>query len=533
MRTFLLIALATLFSHMANASEICQQISRVCVEGPETRVIDEVDVYRECWRYDEEYYCRSEEQINTCQGFNGSCQVTGETCLDTDPSGFCTLTEKVYTCGELQSDSIPATHIDSSYTIVKDEINTSACQALQDNASCQQTGNICTQGEETRIINGQPVHKSCWAWERQYTCSADTYSNYCEPLETLCSEVSTTCESRLGDGTCVIESKTYDCDELQPEKDGIIFIESEYSITGEKWDSTCNDVNPECAEQSNVCVEGAETRMIDGMPVYRDCWRYEKTFACLSGDMTLMCGDIDQTACTQSGKTCVSTDSSGKCVSYSIEYTCTHKYDDTTTLNCGSQMFCLGEDCYDTGYQPNNEFGLAAAYLGAALATGDEISETSIDVFTGSKSTCSKFVASTVDCCDDSGWANGSMSGCSNDDLTLIEQRKNKVTHYVGTYCHKELKPFNTCIEYRESYCAFNGMLARIVQEGARVQLGRSWGSAKNPSCGAMTPEDFEHVDFTLIDFTEYINEMNVGSISNEELAKKVEDKINAVNGGN
>ncbi|RZQ33253.1 conjugal transfer protein TraN [Vibrio vulnificus] len=532
MRILILLTLIALIPTKGMASEICQQISRVCAEGPETRTIDEVDVYRDCWRYTEEYYCRSEEQINTCQGLNSVCQVTGERCLDTDPSGFCTLSEKIYTCGQLQPDTAPATHIESTYTIVKDELNDSACQSLEDNSSCQITGNICTEKAETRIINGKSVYKSCWAWEKQYVCSTDTYSNFCSPLETLCDEVSSKCESRLGDGTCVIETKTYDCDKQQPVKEGITFVESKYSITGEKWDGTCKDENPECVVQNNVCVEEAETRVINGMPVYRDCWRYEKTLTCLSGDMTTMCSSIDQKACTQSGKTCVSTSSDGTCVSYSIEYTCTYKYDDTTTLNCGSQMFCLGEDCYDTGYQPNNEFGLAAAYLGAALASGDEITETSIDVFSGHKSTCSKFAASTVDCCDDSGWANGSVSGCSNTDLMLIEERKNKLTHYIGTYCHKKLKPFNTCIEYRESYCTFSSMLARIVQEGARPQLGRGWGSAKNPSCAAMTPEDFKDVDFTKIDFSEYINSMSVGSISEEELAKKVQDKINAVSGG-
>ena len=521
---FLLVVTAT--PALSADDEVCQLVSRICAEGPETRVIDGVDVYRECWRYEEEHFCRSQQQINTCEGLGGSCVVTADTCLATDPSGYCVLTEKTYSCGTKQPDDTTATYLDSSYTVVKDEIDASACQSYQDNVTCSQTGSVCVEGEETRIINGLPVYKACWRWDKQYTCYTDAYKNYCEPLETVCTQTQSECKNSLADGTCAIETLTFDCDESQPAKEGVKFIDTKYTITDEYWEGTCDSVDPECIEQGKVCVEGPETRNIDGALIYRDCWRYEKSFACLTGEPEDMCNGVDLSVCKEVGQRCVAYDTKGRCISNSIEYECTYKYEDSTVIDCSNQMFCMGDDCYDTGYEPNNEFGLAAAYLGAATQAGEQITEDSIDIFSGHKSTCSKFAASSVDCCDDSGWANGSFSGCSNEDKKLIEERKAKLTHFVGTYCAKKLKPFNVCIEYRESYCTFNSMLARIVQEGARPQLSMDWGSAKAPTCNGLKPEHFDHIDFTLIDFTEYINEMKVDMVDNGELAKTVEDKV-------
>lgn len=69
-------------------------------------------------------------------------------------------------------------------------------------------------------------------------------------------------------------------------------------------------------------------------------------------------------------------------------------------------------------------------------------------------------------------------------------------------------------------------MLSRIIQEGARPQLGMSWGSAESPTCSGMTPEQLQDVDFTLINFQEYIDTLTADIPSNEELQQKVQDRV-------
>ena len=36
----------------------------------------------------------------------------------------------------------------------------------------------------------------------------------------------------------------------------------------------------ECIKTASICVEGSETRLIDDVPVTKDCWRYEDTYSC-------------------------------------------------------------------------------------------------------------------------------------------------------------------------------------------------------------------------------------------------------------
>lgn len=62
---------------------------------------------------------------------------------------------------------------------------------------------------------------------------------------------------------------------------------------------------------------------------------------------------------------------------------------------------------------------------------------------------------------------------CSDDEVKLAAARRNKVVVSIGSYCSKKAGLFNTCIKRTETYCAFSGMLPRIVQEQGRPQLAQ------------------------------------------------------------
>src|SRR5690606_28005206 len=75
--------------------------------------------------------------------------------------------------------------------------------------------------------------------------------------------------------------------------------------------------------------------------------------------------------------------------------------------------------------------------------------------------------------------------------------------HYVGTYCSQ--KSFlGVCLEKAMRYCSFEGTLARIVQETGRPQIGKNWGTAKDADCSGFTPEEFEQIDLTDADFSDF-----------------------------
>ena len=96
---------------------------------------------------------------------------------------------------------------------------------------------------------------------------------------------------------------------------------------------------------------------------------------------------------------------------------------------------------------------------------------------------------------------------CSESEFELDVNRELKKCHYVGSYCHRKISLGlfgSLCVEKRQSYCCFSSPMSRIIQQQARPQLGRSWGSPKNPSCGGLTIDEITNLDWDKVDLSEW-----------------------------
>ena len=61
-----------------------------------------------------------------------------------------------------------------------------------------------------------------------------------------------------------------------------------------------------------------------------------------------------------------------------------------------------------------------------------------------------------------------------------------------------------------KSFCVFGSKLAKIIQEqGREGQLHIKFGSAKEPNCQGITPEQLQSIDFSKIDFQDFFNDLN------------------------
>lgn len=92
---------------------------------------------------------------------------------------------------------------------------------------------------------------------------------------------------------------------------------------------------------------------------------------------------------------------------------------------------------------------------------------------------------------------------CEQEEFELGAKRELRACHYVGSYCKTDI--LGLCIETRKSYCCFNSPLARIVNEQARLQLARGWGSAKEPDCSGLSLQEMERLDWERIDLSEWL----------------------------
>lgn len=88
----------------------------------------------------------------------------------------------------------------------------SYCDSLEEMVNqglCRYGDKVCTQGPETRTINGYKVYKDCWQYRQRYHCKM--IKDECSALRTQgCHQVSSKCKEQK-QGKCWIFEQTYEC----------------------------------------------------------------------------------------------------------------------------------------------------------------------------------------------------------------------------------------------------------------------------------------------------------------------------------
>jgi conjugal transfer mating pair stabilization protein TraN len=112
-------------------------------------------------------------------------------------------------------------------------------------------------------------------------------------------------------------------------------------------------------------------------------------------------------------------------------------------------------------------------------------------------------------------------SGCDQGDIQTGMQNAAKDCHYVGDYCQKKWRLVG-CVQKAKSFCCFNSKMARIIHEQGRPQLqafqpNGDWGDPKQPNCRGFTPDEFQALDFSRIDLSEYFSDVQ------KDLAAKID----------
>jgi conjugal transfer mating pair stabilization protein TraN len=103
-------------------------------------------------------------------------------------------------------------------------------------------------------------------------------------------------------------------------------------------------------------------------------------------------------------------------------------------------------------------------------------------------------------------------SGCDQTDIQTGMQVAATDCHYIGDYCEKKWVAVG-CVQKAKSYCCFNTKMARIIHEQGRPQLvsfgaDGGWGTPGAPECRGFTPDEFQSLDFSRIDLSEYFEDI-------------------------
>ncbi|MDO6415445.1 conjugal transfer protein TraN [Sphingomonas sp. BIUV-7] len=115
------------------------------------------------------------------------------------------------------------------------------------------------------------------------------------------------------------------------------------------------------------------------------------------------------------------------------------------------------------------------------------------------------------------------LQGCDQQDMDTGMMRGSGMCHEVGDYCISKI--LGVCLQKARGHCCFNTKLGRILQEQGRPQLksfnGIGWGTPKTPLCRGFTPEEFQALDFSKIDLSEYYSDIEARTQSQVQIDMK------------
>lgn len=277
-------------------------------------------------------------------------------------------------------------------------------------AECRLLGQQCVEGKETRNIGGQLVTRDCWRFEETYECLKPNSVDYCAALRQTpsCYQTSTSCSSKAFDGSCLKESKTFRCDDpSKPPPANTTVLDDTYTIVDGGPNTTQCDAyskNDKCQLASHTCIEGPETRMINGAPVYKSCWKWEDEYTCVNPVPKNTCDKLKANpTCTKVGEVCSDTDPKLGCTLKDIQYSCETEPGSTQTVQeCSARTTCVGDTCWETGSPADPDF--ANAVIANEVGRQAAVYQADADgkLFWGVEESCREGWGGLKSCCDDS-----------------------------------------------------------------------------------------------------------------------------------
>lgn len=298
-------------------------------------------------------------------------------------------------------------------------------------------------------------------------------------------------------------------------------------ITSDEWVSQCAplDAKPECKRVKITCLQPNETRIINGKPVTKPCWKEEHRYACQYPSKN-DCASFHQPDCQQIASLC-QLNINGKCYIWKHKYECKKGQTLKTKRICGKDVFCIQGDCTKTKDEPSRDF----LEVMAQLSIFDEIQKNKgplfPEIFRGSTEQCKKDVINFKSCCKLGGWGTDlGFADCNSEEKALAQKRGKKLCHEIGQYCSK--KRLGICIEKKTVFCCFGSKLMRLLHEQGRAQANLGWGTPECPVCRGFTIEELSRIDFSQLNLSEIFQDLKTSFSSQtlERMQTKVQNRL-------
>jgi conjugal transfer mating pair stabilization protein TraN len=345
----------------------------------------------------------------------------------------------------------------------------------------------CVDGPSTKVIDGRQVTRDCWSYESTVSCSGTAGQSDCAPLAAQgCTLTATNCrQANPVTAACEIFEDTYTC----PIPAHTTTSASNCPGSVFCFQGSCFDISrPDDADfgRSMSMLEAAREA-----GVYLDT----SLMQVFKGEENRCRNRLLKNCCYADGAGSGMTNQSLFGTGSRLVYDVLMNSENQQFIYQGMSALLLGG-----GFSGSfTAYGVTVAVNGAALPAG------SVAVYSGQSMVVafdpwSLVIAVII-------YIILSMMSCNEEEGKLAMKEGAKLCHSVGTWCSTCVMVqgvCTSCLEHTTSKCCFNSMLARIVNEQGRAQIGKGWGDAQNADCSGFTVAQLQSLDFAAMDLSEF-----------------------------
>ena len=340
-----------------------------------------------CWEEVLTISCPSQSEAESCEKLEaaGCTLETEKTCDRRDDAGRCISWSAAYVCKgvaiegdgiiEGESTDIPDGEIVEDESECREKLEAESLSGL----SCEPLRRTCTKPGRTEVIDGVEVTLPCSEWLAEFVCRAEG-ENGCEVLESLAlsgickPESEPVCESESADGGCLRWKSVYRCGKTEgpgnsEDAGGAELLPPVEDSEVSPFDA-CGDLRADatCVETAKTCLEGPGIKMVNGEPVYRDCWKWSHSFTCrMAGEGE--CGDYEKNpSCRLVSEACPG--GGTECPRPTRVYECVTEGSTSAAGTVCSGEACIADVCAPTDDKPDEDFANTLVEMEIAREAG-------------------------------------------------------------------------------------------------------------------------------------------------------------------
>lgn len=340
----------------------------------------------------------------------------------------------------------------------------------------------CTDGPSTRRINGRDVTRSCWAYESTVTCTGATLADDCGILSRGgCQPATSTCrQAHPTTGACEFYEDGYQCPVPAETVTRASACPRNVFCLGRNCFDTRSPPDADFGRSMSMLEAARETG------VYLDTDRLHV----FSGEQN-WCRD-------RLLKNCCYADSAGRGMSNQSLFGNGSRLVYDVLMNAENRSFLvqgLSALLTSGGFSGSfTSYGVTVAVNGTALPAGSSVlyaGDSMVIAFDPWTLAIAVVIYVVL-----------AMMSCNESEGKLAMKEGAGLCHTVGSWCSSKI--LGSCTEHRTGKCCFNSMLARIVNEQGRTQVGKAWGTAQTPDCSGFTVAQLQSLNFAAMDLSEF-----------------------------